>query len=297
VTTGRVRPDDYGASDGQWLRIDWRRNLRRVELDGAAVNYIELGEGPPILFIHGISGCWQNWLENLLHLARSHRIIALDLPAFGASPSPSWEIDVPAYGRLMHELCEELEVCGGAALVGNSLGGFIALEAVTNEPDAFDHLVLVSTAGLINTWRPDERSAVVSAAWRAFGPTVAALAPEIVSRPRLRHLFWQRFVRYPDRLRPELLWEQMVGGLRGPGFTETLAAVIRYDVRDRLAAIETPTLIVWGSDDHVIPVRAGHSFNRRIPGSRLVIFERTGHVPQLERPGRFNALLEEFLSE
>ncbi len=292
----RARPDDYGASDGEWLRIDWRRHLRRVELDGACVNYVELGEGPPILFIHGISGCWQNWLENLPRLAGSHRVIALDLPAFGASPSPSWEVDVPAYGRLIHELSEKLEIGNDAALVGNSLGGFIALEAVTTEPDAFDHLVLVSTAGLINTWRPDERSAVVSAAWRTFGPTVAALAPEIVSRPRLRHLFWQRFVRYPGRLRPELLWEQMVGGLRGPGFTEALAAVIHYDVRDRLAAIETPTLIVWGSDDHVIPVRAGHSFKRRIPGSRMEIFERTGHVPQLERPGRFNALLEQFLS-
>jgi pimeloyl-ACP methyl ester carboxylesterase len=88
----------------------------------------------------------------------------------------------------------------------------------------------------------------------------------------------------------------MVGGLRGPGFTETLSAAIHYDVRDRLDAIEAPTLIVWGTHDHVIPLAAGHSFERRIPGSRLEVFENTGHVPQLERPGRFNALVEEFLS-
>jgi pimeloyl-ACP methyl ester carboxylesterase len=263
---------------------------------GTEVGYVEVGSGPAMLFIHGISGSWRNWLENLPHFARSHRVVALDLPAFGSSPAPEWRIDIPAYGRLIHGFCESLGLGSETTLVGNSLGGFIALEAVTTRPDAFEHLVLVSTAGLINTWRPDERSAIVSASWRAFGPAVADHAAAIVGRPRLRQIFWRRFVRYPARLRPELLWEQMVGGLRGPGFTEALSATIHYDVRHRLAAIEIPTLIVWGASDRVIPVRAGHSFHRRIPHSRLEVFEETGHVPQLERPGRFNALLDEFLS-
>jgi pimeloyl-ACP methyl ester carboxylesterase len=73
--------------------------------------------------------------------------------------------------------------------------------------------------------------------------------------------------------------------------------VIRHDLRDRLGEIETPTLIVWGLSDRVVPVAAGVSYHRRIPGSRLEVFERTGHVPQLERPLRFNQLLEVFLAE
>jgi pimeloyl-ACP methyl ester carboxylesterase len=182
---GGQRPiaDDYGVGGGEWLSIDWRQHLRQVEVSGTEVNYVELGEGPPVVLIHGISGCWQNWLENIPDLARSHRVIAFDLPAFGASPSPPWTIDIPSYGRMTHELCAELGLGEGIALVGNSLGGFIALEAVTTRPDSYDRLVLVSTAGLINTWRPDERSAVVSAAWRQFGPLVADLAPQIVSLP------------------------------------------------------------------------------------------------------------------
>src|SRR5262245_34049754 len=56
---------DYGNPNPEWRRIDWRPHLRRVELPGAEVNYVEIGEGAPVLFVHGISGCWQNWLENL----------------------------------------------------------------------------------------------------------------------------------------------------------------------------------------------------------------------------------------
>ncbi len=71
-----------------------------------------------------------------------------------------------------------------------------------------------------------------------------------------------------------------------------LSATIHFDPRERLGSIEIPTLIIWGFDDWIIPVRAALSLHRRIPGSRLEIFERTGHVPQLERPRRFNALVE-----
>ena len=281
-------PDDYGSSDPEWLSIDWRPHLHRIALPGATVNYAEIGEGPAIVFVHGLSGSWQNWLENLPYFGRRFRAIALDLPGFGASPMPEWEIDVPAYGRLIHDFCEKLDLGSDVILVGNSLGGLVVLDALTSTPGAFGPLVLVSSAGLINTWSPEERGAAIAATWRTFGPSVATEAKWVVSRPRARRFFWRRFVRYPERLRPELLWEQMTAGLRGAAFTDALRAVIRFDIRDRLAEIEAPTLIVWGSDDRIIPVRAGYSLHRRIPGSRLEIFERTGHVLQLERPARFN---------
>ena len=101
--------------------------LRRVSLPGADVNYAEIGEGEPLLFVHGLSGCWQNWLENLPHFGRGRRAVALDLPGFGASTMPSWEIDMPAYGRLLHDFCEKLGI-EGATVVGNSMGGFVAAE-------------------------------------------------------------------------------------------------------------------------------------------------------------------------
>jgi len=288
---------DYGNPEPEWQRVDWRQHRRQVELPGATVNYVELGEGEPIVFVHGISGSWQNWLENLPHFARNHRLIALDLPGFGASPMPSWEIDMPTYGQLLHDFCEKLGI-EGATLVGNSMGGFIAVEAVTAAPGHFARLVLVSAAGIINTWNPEERAILTAWYWKHFDRRFARRARMIVLRPRARQLVFGPFVRYPARLRADLLLEQIEGGLsQSEGFGDALHAVLGHDIRERLGKIEMPTMLVWGQSDRVVPMAAALSYHRRIPHSRLEIFERTGHVPQLERPLRFNLLLDEFLAE
>jgi pimeloyl-ACP methyl ester carboxylesterase len=288
--------DDYGNPDPDWLKLDWRPHLHRVELPGGEVNYAEIGEGDPIVLVHGISGSWQNWLENLPHFGRNRRAIALDLPGFGASPMPSWPIDMPAYGRLLHDFCEKLGVGSGATLVGNSMGGLVAAEAILSAPGRFDRLVLVSAAGFINTWLPHQRGTATSHAWNTFGRPFGSAARFFVSHRRTRYAMFRFVIRYPSRLRKELLWEQMASGLPCPGFADALDAVIEYDARDRLEEIEIPTMIVWGMDDWVIPSMAALSYHRRIPQSRLEIFEHTGHVPQMERPGRFNRVLDEFLS-
>jgi pimeloyl-ACP methyl ester carboxylesterase len=270
--------DDYGNPDPEWLRIDWRPHVHQVELPGATVNYAETGEGEPVVFVHGISGSWQNWLENLPHFGRTRRAIALDLPGFGASPMPAWPIDMHAYGQLLHDFCEKLGIDRGATVVGNSMGG------------------LVAAAGLLNTWLPHQRGTATSHAWGTFGPGFGKVAREVVTHKRTRYAMFRFFMRHPGRLRKELLWEQMASGLPAPGFADALDAVIEYDARHRLEEIEIPVMIVWGTDDWVIPSVAAHSYNRRIPHSRLEIFEETGHVPQMERPARFNALLDEFLN-
>jgi pimeloyl-ACP methyl ester carboxylesterase len=289
-------PDDYGNPNPEWMGIDWRPYVHQVDLPGATVNYAEIGEGEPIVFVHGISGSWQNWLENLPHFGRNHRAIALDLPGFGGSPMPSWTIDMYAYGRLLHDFCEKLGL-EGATLVGNSMGGLVAAEAVLSAQQRYERLVLVSAAGLINTWLPHERGRATSHAWGTFGPRFGAAARVVVSRRLTRYLMFRFFIRHPGRLRKELLWEQMTSGLPAAGFADSLDAVIEYDARDRLEEIEIPTLIVWGFDDWVISAMAALSYHRRIPHSRLEIFERTGHVPQLERPARFNRVLDEFLTD
>jgi pimeloyl-ACP methyl ester carboxylesterase len=287
---------DYGNPDPEWNRIDWRGHLRSVELRGATVNYAEVGEGEPILFVHGLSGCWRNWLENLPHFGAGRRAIALDLPGFGTSPMPDWEIEMPALGTLVNEFCDALGLTG-TTLVGNSMGGFIAVEALGERPELYERLVLVSAAGILNTWNPEGRATVTAFGWKKFSPMIADRGAWIVSRPHARRALLSPFMRYPNRLRADLLWEQLDGGARCPGFGEALLALIRRDIREKLGAIELPTLIVWGLSDRVIPVAAAVSYHRRIPHSRLEIFERTGHVPQLERPLRFNAVLDDFLAE
>jgi pimeloyl-ACP methyl ester carboxylesterase len=287
---------DYGNPDPEWLKIDWRRHLRQVDLPGAeAVNYVEIGEGDPILFVHGIAGCWRNWLENLPYFGRTHRAIALDLPGFGDSPMPSWEISMANYGRLVHDFCERLGLDQVAALVGNSMGGFIGTEAVIEEPERFDRLVLISAAGVsFAEWqgRPFEAGARI---FKAAIPFMSGERRIYWTRPLGRKLAFGRLFRNPNKLRPELLAEQVRPGLQAPGFSDALTAIWGYDTRERLTEIEIPTMVVWGLSDQIVPVEGALGYHRLIPHSRLEIFERTGHLPMLERPLRFNPLLEEFI--
>lgn len=290
--------DDYGNPDAvpEWMQVDWRRHLHQVDLPGAdAVNYAEIGEGEPIVFVHGIAGCWRNWLENLPHFGRSYRAIALDLPGFGDSPMPSWEITMANYGRLIHDFCERLGIDSVAALVGNSMGGFISTEAVIEEPDRFERLVLISAAGVsFAEWegRSFEAGARI---FKAAIPMMSGERRSYWTRPRGRKLAFGRIFRNPNRLRPELLSEQVRPGLQAPGFSDALTSIWGYDTRARLQEIEIPTMVVWGLNDQIVPVEAALAYHRLIPESRLEIFERTGHLPMLERPGRFNPLLEGFI--
>jgi pimeloyl-ACP methyl ester carboxylesterase len=287
---------DYGNPDPEWLKIDWRQHLRQVDLPGAeAVNYAEIGEGDPIIFIHGIAGCWRNWLENLPYFGRTHRAIALDLPGFGDSPMPSWEISMANYGRLVHDFCERLGIDQVAALVGNSMGGFVSTEAVIEEPERFDRLVLISAAGISFAEWEGRTFNATSRIVKAAIPFLSGDRRIYWTTPRGRKLAFGRLFRNPNKLRPELLAEQVRPALQAPGFTDALTKIWGYDTRERLPEIEIPTMVVWGLNDQIVPVEGALGYHRLIPKSRLEIFERTGHLPMLERPQRFNPLLDQFI--
>jgi pimeloyl-ACP methyl ester carboxylesterase len=287
--------DGYGvAGRSAWLDIDWQQHLRSRVLNGARVNYVEMGEGPPVILIHGLSGCWQNWLENIPQLARKHHVVALDLAGFGESELPNEEISIRGYGRFVDAFLGSIGI-ERAALVGNSMGGFIAAETAISHPSRIDKLVLVSAAGLARVG--NRQLYAVERAARLFHPLTAAFLARrehLVRRPGLRRRMLYGVVRYPERIAPELAYE-VASGAGKPGFLDALDAIMDYDFRDRLPEVSAPTLIVWGRDDRIVPVDGADEYERLIPNARKVIFEDTGHVPMLERPARFNQLLEEFL--
>jgi pimeloyl-ACP methyl ester carboxylesterase len=288
--------DGYGvAQRSEWVDVDWREHLRSHVLRGSRVNYVEMGQGPPVVLVHGLSGCWQNWLENIPHLAKRHRVIALDLPGFGESELPQEEISIQGYGRFVDAFLGEIGVEHGA-LVGNSMGGFIAAETAISHPSRVDRLVLVSAAGLMRVGK--RRLGALERAARLFHPATAAFLARrehLVRRPKLRRAMLYGVAQYPERLAPELSYE-VASGAGKPGFLDALSAIMDYYFRDRLPEISVPTLIVWGRNDRVVPVSGAYAYEKLISGSRRVIFEETGHVPMLERPARFNELVEEFIN-
>ena len=265
-----------------------------------AVNYVDLRptsdehDQLTLVFVHGLSGAWTNWLENIPHFARQRRVIAPDLPGFGSSPLPMWPITIPAYGRLLLELCDALDVAD-CAVVGNSMGGFIAAEAAIREPGRFEKLVLVSAAGISSVRLRRQPTEAVARAMAATAPYAFALQERTFRRPRARAAAFKRVFEYPERIRPELLWEFFQAGVRGEAFADALINLAGYDFTDRLPEVEVPTLVVWGRDDHVVPSADALEFGRLLRNSQTVVFGDTGHVPMAERPVRFNRVLETFL--
>ncbi len=290
-------PDPYGNPDPEWLRIDWRRHLRSVEVAGSRVNYAEMGAGghPAVLLVHGLAGCWQNWLENIPHLARERRVVALDLPGFGASPMPPWEISIEAYGRLLPQFCEALGLTD-VAVVGNSMGGFIAAEATIKNPGRFERLVLVSAAGISHARMRREPAEMAGRMAVAASPLILRLERGALMRPRVRYWAFRMIFHYPHLIRPELLFEFFANGTGRPGFLPAIRGLVGYDILDRLEEVEVPALIVWGRNDRVIPAADALEYGRRLRDSRTVIMDRTGHVPMAERPVRFNRILDAFLA-
>jgi pimeloyl-ACP methyl ester carboxylesterase len=289
--------EDYGRpATPDWRDIDWQDYLRECEVAGRRMRYVELGSGdPPVVFVHGLGGNWQNWLENLPAAARHRRTIAMDLPGFGESEMPDGEISISNYADWVAEL---LDAVGGerAVVVGNSMGGFVVCELAIAHPKRVSGLVLCASAGISATNVRRHPLMTFVRAGTAIASWVSANSHLVAARPRSRHLATAMVFRHPSRLPADLTAEVMKGAGK-PAFMQGLEACLSYDFRDRLNEIECPTLIVWGAEDVIVPSQDADEFNRHIPHARKVVFDETGHCPMLERPREFNRCLVEFLGD
>jgi pimeloyl-ACP methyl ester carboxylesterase len=290
---------DYGRRDrAEWLDIDWQRYQHRIEIDGREANYVEIGEGPPLVFVHGLGASWQSWLENIPEFARDHRVVAMDLPGFGYSEMPEGDISIEYYASWTFRLLDALGI-DSAAVVGNSMGGFSAADMAIRSPERVQSLAVVSAAVFWQSYRRAQPLVGLARLSDAYvARTLARSTDAVATRPRLRS--WALATagfRYPHLISKELAHELVRSARRTDGFLPALQALANYPLEEELPKISSPTLIVWGAHDTLVPVKDAARMRELIPGSRSEVFERTGHVAMLERPERFNKLLREFLAE
>jgi pimeloyl-ACP methyl ester carboxylesterase len=301
ATPAPTSSEPYGPTGrAPWLDVDWRKHQRWVTVEDRPVNVIELGDGPPIVFIHGLGGSWQNWLEQLPVFAGAHRVVALDLPGFGRSSMPRERITISLYARVLDRVMDALGI-DAAAVVGNSMGGFTTAELAIAFPQRVERMLLAAPAGISNFGNPEGlRLARLLRFTRPLptliGSWLAANADAVTRRPGLRGRMLLGVASHPGRLPAQLVAEQLRGAGK-PGFIDALEANLDYDFRHRLPEIVCPTLVVWGDRDRVISVRDADVYTELIANAHKVLLPDTGHVPMLERPARFNELLEGFLSE
>ena len=293
-------PDsDYGRRGrAPWLDFPWERHQRRMRIDDREVRYVDAGEGPALVLIHGLGASWQSWLEQVPEFSRDHRVVAMDLPGFGCSETPAEDISIEYYAQWAFRFLDELGI-ESAALVGNSMGGFIAAEMAIRQPDRVQRLTVVSAAVFWQTYR--RAQPLVQLARLSDAIVARALmrtTDDIATRPRLRS--WALATagfRYPHLISKELAHEMVRSARRTDGFLPGLEAIADFPLEEELPKISCPALIVWGAHDTLVPVKDAKRMEDLIPDARRVVFERTGHVAMLERPERFNKLLREFLDE
>ena len=294
----RLADEDYGRSaEPDWRTVDWAAHLHFEQIDGRRVNVLDIGEGKaaaPVVFVHGLSGCWQNFLENIPAVAQTRRVVSLDLPGFGESEMPDERLTIGYYARVVQEVCERLGV-EKASVVGNSMGGFIAAELTIQQPVRVERLALISAAGISSSNVYRTPALTVGRIGAAVMANQTVDHRHIAMRPRARQVALALVVRHPRLLAPDVAYEGLLRGANKPGFYSALRACIEYDYRERLPEIEAPTLIVWGENDSVLSVRDADEYERLIPNTKKLVMRDTGHVPQIERPAVFNRELLEFL--
>jgi len=305
----RPGPDPTYADgdDATWMSVDWPSLQRTLEIGGQRLNVLDTGspqtsssagtgaDPPVLLFLHGWSSNWQVFLLNIAAFMDTHRVVAPDLPGFGASDLPRETLSIQGYARTVDALCDALGV-ERVAVVGNSMGGFIGAELALSFATRVDRLVLVSAAGLSTERLPRGPSLAAARVVAAGTPYARRVESQVVRRPRLRRAAMQWVLRYPERLSVPLA-EELVLSFGKPGFVAGLQAIMDYSYRERLPEIEIPVLIVWGRNDMLVPVADAFAYAELIgDNARVEVFEDTGHTPMVERPSRFNALLRGFLA-
>jgi pimeloyl-ACP methyl ester carboxylesterase len=290
--------DTYAdGDDATWMDVDWHSLTYTAEIEGRAVNYVDTGgDGPPLLFVHGLGALWQSWLLNIPAFMDTHRVVTLDLPGHGRSEMPIAPVSIQNYAKTVDALCDHIGIdC--PLVVGNSMGGFIGAELALEYPTRVKKLVLVSAAGLSTEDYQRQPIGTVARTWALGSAAVGSQVDAIARRPRLRRLALGSIFRYPEKLSGPLVIE-LVTDAAGPGIIPAFEAMVGYSSRDRLAEIEIPVLIVWGENDVLVPVYDAEEYERAIgENARTVTFTDTGHVPMIERPTRFNELVREFFSE
>ena len=273
---------------------------RTITLHGRPVTYAQAGSGPVLLLIHGMGGTFENWQAVIEPLARAHTVIAPDLPGHGASAPGAGDYSIGALAAGLRDLLAALDH-ERATLVGHSLGGGIAMQFAYQFPEITERLVLVSSGGLGPEVSPVLRAAALPGAdlfiaatagpGRAVGSAIARGLAAVGLQPNADVAEVARgyaSLTDPDRRAAFLATLRSVIGTRGQ----------RVHAGDRLYLAEgIPVLIIWGARDTMIPLHHGENAHEAIPGSRLEVFEGVGHLPQLEAPGRFIAVLERFIAE
>ena len=273
--------------------------MQDVDTGHTRISTLTMGAGRDVVLVHGLGATKASFFDTAAALSRHYRVHAIDLPGFGSSSKPARA----AYnaGFFADELIGLLDALSieRAHLVGNSLGGRIALEAALQAPERVAGLGLLCPA--------------VAFVKRGYHPLVRVLRPEFgllphrFGRETVAKQFWSMFAD-PDQVDPsvgDIGVDEFQRIYASPAARLAFLSAARNVYLDRpfgrdgfytrLAELERPSLFVWGTHDRLIPSAFSRQVAESLPGAEQVIIQDCGHVPQVERPDQTNGMLRRFL--
>lgn len=279
-------------TDPSWADVDWTAYVREVTVHERRIHYVDYGDGPALLLIHGMAGSWQTWLANIPELGQHYRVIAVDLPGFGGSDSLPPGSGFEAYGQMLEGLLDELGL-QSVAVVGHSLGGLVALAFAADVPWRVRCAVLVSGGGGDLS---RARLAVIQSVFRLIRLVLAVPGlRDLLRHPRVGRALIRPAVHDRDAVPPALLREMIPRGVTA-GFLDGVRlggqGLRALDPR----RIVSPVLLAWGREDRILPLRTARRLKSQLVHAELVVFDGVGHCAMFEKPDEFNRTVEEFLA-
>jgi pimeloyl-ACP methyl ester carboxylesterase len=251
---------------------------------GQKIHYLEAGSGPTVILLHGLGGSSGAWLQNIGPLAEKFHVIAPDQFGFGKSDKPLVNYRVRTYVDFLDQFCKQLKI-ERASLIGNSMGGWIAAAFTAAFPDRVDKLVLENAAGYAPPKDFDLRS-------------LAGLNP--TTREGMKVLAAKVF--YNKAFLTDAAIDQAIAFRLAAGDGYTIQSIVQSIERGEdfldgtVKTIQRPTLIIWGREDGLVPLADGERFNKEIAGSKLLVIDQCGHVPNIEKAAEFNTAVIKFLA-
>jgi pimeloyl-ACP methyl ester carboxylesterase len=274
-------------------------DLQEITIHDHRITYRSAGSGPVLLLIHGMAGSATTWRQVMPGLAERFTVVAPDLLGHGRSDKPEGDYSLGAFACTLRDVLVALGH-ERATVVGQSLGGGVAMQFSYQYPERTERLVLVGSGGLGREVNPilrflsfpgSEAVLRVACAGRVRGAieSVGSGAARVGFRPApVVTELWRSYASLSD----DDTRRAFMRTLRA--VVDTRGQAVSASNRLHLAG-EAPTLIIWGDADPIIPVEHAHDAHASIPGSRLEIFEGVGHYPHCEAPERFVEVLSEFI--
>jgi len=294
----RAEEAPRGRAAGGHGRPDPAFAVEHVTIHGQQIAYRRGGRGPALLFLHGIAGSSQTWVPAMELLQADYTMVAPDFLGHGQSAKPMGDYSLGNFASSMRDLLQTLDI-DRVTVVGQSFGGGVAMQFAYQFPERCERLVLVDAGGLGRevSWvlrmvtLPGVEyvlPALFPSFARAWGDAVARFGHGLGFRNPQAVEIWRSY-------------RSLTDAESRRAFLRTMRSVIEpggqsVNAMDRLyLAEQTPTLIVWGGKDRIIPLSHAFQALEAMPNSRLEVLPGAGHFPQAEEPARFVEILSDFL--